>query len=308
MKKSGTPGNRASGAVRLLLPLLLALPGTAHAADTWAPAGKWNLDFGNSSCTLGRVFTAGAQEASLGFRSAPPSRTFSLLLAVPETMFAGRAKAISVSAPGLAAPVKLPFFGDVVLKPGMRQLSLTISRASFAPLLSAKELTIEGAGSTVTVPTGGSAGVATAMTKCEEDLVKEWKIDPAELANGFAAPAGDPRTWIKAADYPAEARAARKEGEGALLLRIEADGKVEQCRVIESTGTPQLDEAACALVKKRASYTAAKNGNGETAASWQRFPFQWKLPYLVCSGKNQKADDVCTLQEERRLGALGGTR
>jgi protein TonB len=130
----------------------------------------------------------------------------------------------------------------------------------------------------VTVPTGGSAGVATAMTKCEEDLVKEWKIDPAEFAGASPFPMGDPRQWVKPADYPAEAKAAHQQGMGALLYRVEKSGKVEECRVIESSGTPQLDETACTLIRKRAAYMPAKDKDGHIVVSWQRFTFEWKLP------------------------------
>jgi TonB family protein len=260
---------------RALLPLLIALPGAAHAADTWTPAGKWNLDFGDAGCRIGRVFSSGAREASFGFTSAPTRPEFSLLLTIPDTMFTSRAKVITVSAPGIT-PVEVRSFGVTPLKSGVKLITIQLDRANFAPFLSAREVSIEGAGSAVTIQTGGSAGIATAMTKCEEDLIREWKIEPAEI-DRIATPSKpiNPAGWITFADYPPAALRDGLEGTATALMRADVTGKVQECRVVASSGTRVLDETTCKLFLMRARYSPALDKDGRPVPSWMMLAFRW---------------------------------
>ncbi|MFX8125932.1 hypothetical protein ABTL08_19270, partial [Acinetobacter baumannii] len=58
--------------------------------------------------------------------------------------------------------------------------------------------------------TGAMTNVLAALADCERDLLKTWKIDPAEFdrAESRAKPIGNPVEWFGHEYYPAAAKAA----------------------------------------------------------------------------------------------------
>jgi TonB family protein len=67
-------------------------------------------------------------------------------------------------------------------------------------------------------------------------------------------PIGDPATWVRAEDYPAEALRAGQEGAVRLALTIGTDGVPKACRIEESSGSAVLDQGSCAVLMARARF------------------------------------------------------
>ena len=244
------------------------------------PVGKWNLEFGETSCTLGRVFSVGTREASLGFRAEPPERRFSLLLAVPDTMLADSARSIIVSAPGVVPVVVMAPLRAVPLKPGVKRVDISLEVEKLASLVSAKEISIKGAGKAINIQIGGSVEAVTAMTKCEDDLMREWKIDPAALERIATFPKPiDLVNWVSSNDYPAAPQLALQGGTVGALIRIDETGKVQECRVIDSSADRDLDDTTCRLVLMRGHYSPAMDKDGHPVPSWDRAKFRWQIPF-----------------------------
>ena len=62
---------------------------------------------------------------------------------------------------------------------------------------------------------------------------------------------------VTAADYPAQSIRLHEGGEVTVTYVVGENGSVAKCTVVLSSGSMRLDDAACAMVKKRWKYTPA---------------------------------------------------
>jgi protein TonB len=89
---------------------------------------------------------------------------------------------------------------------------------------------------------------------------------------------GDLRTLFSPDDYPASAQAAGAEGTAQAQLTIGADGRVQSCNLIRSTGNGALDSATCNILRRRAKFTPARDCNGNaTSDTITTPPIVWRL-------------------------------
>ena len=89
---------------------------------------------------------------------------------------------------------------------------------------------------------------------------------------------GDPAQWITDADYPPAAQRDEREGTSAITWEINAQGRVENCRVTSSSGSSDLDDAACKLITRRGKYSPALDENGAPMRSSASRRVKWVLP------------------------------
>ena len=115
-----------------------------------------------------------------------------------------------------------------------------------------------------------------------------WRIDeepPAPDDEAAATPAIVQRTrpvsplpdLVRLADYPAEAVSQSRQGRTALILSVGPDGRVASCQVRTSSGSPDLDEAACRLMRERARFTPARDSQGAAVADDYWSHVTWRL-------------------------------
>ena len=74
-------------------------------------------------------------------------------------------------------------------------------------------------------------------------------------------------------DYPKAARKAGVGGAVTVHFDVRADGRVENCRVMVSSGAALLDESTCQLIEARFRYTPARDSNGTAVpdiAGWKQ--------------------------------------
>ncbi|MET0180194.1 MAG: energy transducer TonB [Novosphingobium sp.] len=93
-----------------------------------------------------------------------------------------------------------------------------------------------------------------------------------------AAPKGNPGNWATTDDYPA--RALREERAGTTRFRVTVgpDGKVTDCQITGSSGHPDLDEATCKNVTRRARFTPATDGEGKPTSGSYSNAVRWVIP------------------------------
>ncbi|GAA0727782.1 energy transducer TonB [Sphingomonas japonica] len=68
-------------------------------------------------------------------------------------------------------------------------------------------------------------------------------------------------------NYPAEAIRQRLSGTVVLRLVIDETGRVSNCEIAESSGSPILDRAPCPAVRRAARFTPALDANGKPTVS-----------------------------------------
>lgn len=108
--------------------------------------------------------------------------------------------------------------------------------------------------------------------------MEEWTVHPApgeEIAAppASAAPPGagvavravphaNLTVYFRSTDYPPDAFRQNRQGDVRFELDIGANGRVTNCRIIVSSGTPSLDRATCRIIQARARFTPARDGAG----------------------------------------------
>ncbi len=101
---------------------------------------------------------------------------------------------------------------------------------------------------------------------------------PPPVVSQAATAKGDPHQWITNDDYPPSAIREERQGVSAIAWTINEQGRAENCRVTQSSGSPDLDDTACRLITRRAKYTPAKDQAGNPIKQTASLRFRWVLP------------------------------
>jgi len=101
---------------------------------------------------------------------------------------------------------------------------------------------------------------------------------PPRFTPKGAQPKGNPGSWATTDDYPARALREEREGITRFSLTVGPDGRVQNCTVTGSSGTPELDEAACRAITRRARFTPATDGEGNPTTGTYSNSVRWQIP------------------------------
>jgi len=93
-----------------------------------------------------------------------------------------------------------------------------------------------------------------------------------------AQPKGQPGNWVTNADYPARALREERSGTTGFRLTIGTDGRVQDCQITSSSGSPDLDQAACDNLRRRARFKPAIGGDGQPMTDTYSNRVRWQIP------------------------------
>ena len=143
-----------------------------------------------------------------------------------------------------------------------------------------------GAVSTLAISIGRDAPIPLAIDQqaaaqdmlrtCHDALIRSWGVDPAHFAPLNKGKVGG--RFYGASAYPADAAAKREQGRVSVLIEVSTAGRVDQCRVVESSASPSLDQATCDIARTKVIFTPAKDDAGEPKAIWTILKMNWVLP------------------------------
>ena len=100
---------------------------------------------------------------------------------------------------------------------------------------------------------------------------------PRFTAKG-AVPKGSPANWATTNDYPTRALREERAGTTSFRVAVGSDGRVTNCSVTGSSGSPDLDEATCTNVTRRARFTPATDGDGNPTTGSYSGRIRWVIP------------------------------
>jgi protein TonB len=100
---------------------------------------------------------------------------------------------------------------------------------------------------------------------------------PKFTAKG-ASPKGSPASWATSDDYPPKALREEREGTTRFRVSIGPDGRVTDCQVTGSSGSPDLDAAACANISRRARFNPAMDAQGNPTTGSYSNAIRWVIP------------------------------
>ena len=101
---------------------------------------------------------------------------------------------------------------------------------------------------------------------------------PPRFTPKGASPKGNPGSWATTDDYPSRALREEKEGVTRFTVQVSPEGRVTSCSVTGSSGTPELDDAACRAITRRARFNPATNGDGQPVAGTYSNSVRWQIP------------------------------
>jgi periplasmic protein TonB len=136
------------------------------------------------------------------------------------------------------------------------------------------------AGAVAALLTVGMAPAMAAQSKAKAAPVKHLpasKDADVEAQGPSPTPLGSPSQWISNADYPPAASAAGQEGRTVFALDVDNKGRVTGCRIIQSSGSPLLDNTTCSSMVVNARFKPARGTDGKPVASAWQSAMQWKL-------------------------------
>lgn len=84
--------------------------------------------------------------------------------------------------------------------------------------------------------------------------------------------------WMSDDDYPAEALKNQEQGTVQFALTVSDAGKITACRITESSGSPSLDAATCALVTRNMRFKPARDASGKRTDGELKSRLNWRLP------------------------------
>lgn len=90
-------------------------------------------------------------------------------------------------------------------------------------------------------------------------------------------PRGNPGTWATPNDYPSRALREERTGTTGFRVTVGTNGRVESCTITSSSGHPDLDEATCKNVSRRARFRPALQ-NGEEVQGTYSNRIRWVIP------------------------------
>lgn len=272
---------------------LLAAPAAqAQDAAVFTPSSVWAADYGDEYCRLVRSFSDGEDVVTLILQRVQPGADTQLML-VGDSLktFRGATELGWRFLPGQAerktmySRLEAPD-GQQILRVDNVMLSPPAPPApgaAFAPPppydRAAEKKTGDGlngvllsAGMTkpVRIETGSLGAPVEALQVCADDLLASWGLD-AEKHKTLSMPA-IPQVgtdgWIPSGTIPFSEFAKFAGGANQVRLMIDASGKPTGCHIFVPTLSESLNERICGLLMEKASFTPAKDAEGQAMASY----------------------------------------
>lgn len=101
---------------------------------------------------------------------------------------------------------------------------------------------------------------------------------PPKFTPKAPVPRGNPGSWATTNDYPTRALREEREGTTGFRVSVGPDGRVTSCQVTSSSGSPDLDDAACKNVQRRARFNPATDGEGKPTTGTYSNRVRWVIP------------------------------
>lgn len=282
---------------------VLALPAVARPMRL-QPSSPWDVDYGENSCHLIRLFGDGKTETKLIFESTAPEQMDMLAVGkplgsanedVPATFlpvgtkpFNGTtAQSVSGGEPAILwaqvpmlpadALAKLDKMNDERKRsPDTRPPPLSLAEQAYFKdqrhqfATAATELEIDTfKGRPVILETGSLGDAIAALDKCSRDSLKDWGVDP-DLEDKIVRPvwALNWRSWLFSSDYPRDMISQGKESQVEVRLLVDASGKVTKCTSLSHYDEPEFNRITCDRITERARFEPAELADGTKVPSY----------------------------------------
>lgn len=261
--------------------LIAAMPAQAETPTPLIPAGKWQVSYEESLCVLSRDYAVGDKRITFGIRPWPMAEWMEIVLLQPGHGAGSQSGKATVTLEPGGNAISGQYTQYFLAKDQGRLATIKIPTTALGALADATSISIAvGAQKPVVLGLVKMQSALHALSTCSDDLLRSWHIDPDERSRVATPPQGLPSAgdWISFSDYPPDALAGRRQGTVVIVWTIGTDGRVADCRVVQSSGDTSLDAGACPPLIKRARYKPALDKDGNPIAVHSTRRVVWRLP------------------------------
>lgn len=245
------------------------------------PTGKWVVDFAEAQCVASRNY--GSKEDPVFLVLKQPPLGSIMQLAIVDERGAGMPEQfdVTVTFDG-QKPIKMELLRYRPLKTKYRSNLINIPLKDFATAASAKVIRIRGDRLDEAFSLSAMPALLKTLNECAIDLRQVWNIhDPDKeedrpIENGSGAK-GRLQGIFRSGDYPSQAIYDYRSGTVRVALLIDEKGKVADCAILETSGTPVLDAQSCAIIKERARFKPAVGQDGKPMKDGYIQRITWRM-------------------------------
>lgn len=244
-------------------------------------SGPWTVLYAESMCAMGRKFDGAGGPMTMVVKAPLTGGDYTFTIARQGTpkqaTSRGEGRLLRAGeAPSEAAPM------ESFTSPSNQRISrFTIDGESFRLRSNNTQLTIDmGKEGQPTFVVNGLPKALDKLEECTRGLRKGFGIDQQLLDRvtvPFALAMRTPTlfTWL---DYPQGSLVRSEQGSVGALFYIETNGRVRDCKVIESSRWRELDNVTCNVIRARLRATPAKDAQGKALRVPSHIRVNWVLP------------------------------
>lgn len=252
------------------------------------PSSPWNVDFGEDKCRLARTFGGEGNRHVLFFEQGGPASYFGFTVAGPQlerfrsARIAIRFGEHPVIEVGQHFTGTVESFGPALIYSGMvfvrdgaqntgfGQRLCSLPEIDLVQAAKVTKISIRKSKREVIFNTGKLTEPVNVLNQCAQCLLNSWGLDLERHRTVKRIP-----IWINEytvaraiqASYP---ESALSKGEQAIIrmrVIVDENGKVAECKLIETTLAKSLDSPACTAMR-RARFEPALDRNGQPMRSY----------------------------------------
>lgn len=255
----------------------------AAATSAVQPTSKWLIDFGESHCVASREYGTAERPLTLMLKAPASGDVVQLAIAVAGAGSSNAQQLGGRVAWGNAAPQPTTVLTYRAVSLNRRLFVMNLPRAQVAAASGSDRIAIAtGTSQNHILALSSLAPVLDTMDSCVADLRSYWNYEersPKEPARPTdARPLRALVSLFNSGDYPEDA--VRTDGSGTVstILLVNADGRVADCTLTETSGIAVLDGQTCAVFRVRARYHPATGPDGKPRRSAVKARVRWVLP------------------------------
>ncbi len=266
--------------MRTIMLAALAIGQGGGDAPPLQPTTPWGVEYADSLCTLNRTYGDAASPVLLAFQPGFFGGPVTAFVTGTRKQPGGQgAVNVTLAISGRDRPIKTTGTRRHWPTADRAVLQFTLEGDAFGLLVDAPAVTIDTPnGPPVAVTLSLSKSAMTALRRCETDLLQKSGYDPAKVAQVVTPPSANPGSWLTDRDYPEAARKAKQQGQVFVGMTIATNGQFSDCRVLQSSGVPSLDQATCPILSERARFRPGLDADGKPIESYKSLKFTWTLP------------------------------
>jgi TonB family protein len=262
-----------------LLAALVTPPAAAAESAPLKPSAPWNVQYAENMCTLVREFGSGEAKLLLVFRPAMFSNQTRMTII--------RNASTGAIGDGLAqltmdseSAIEASYVEGFSKSESISAVAIDIEESKLAALRTAKTFRIQAGKNDVSLAPTAVPAAMRALETCQRNLLVKWGMDSSVVASieKFPTIPGGILRLFTTNDYPMAAIASNQQGSSGVRFWVSKEGKVSDCKVIESSGSNLLDAQTCAIISKRGLFDSARTKTGEPVASIGFQRVRWVLP------------------------------